>query len=61
MPAPLSDKRMIMCCCSGDKAHNELQKFVFLGNRDKKVFDMKHYETGQAQEFKADFNKITLP
>ena len=52
---------MIMCCCSSELAHNELQKFIFQGNRDKKVFDMEDYETGQAQEFKADFNKITLP
>ena len=61
MPAENSNKRMIMCCCSGEIAHNEIQKFIYQGNRDKKVFDMQEYEAGQALEFKADFNKITLP
>ena len=50
-----------MCCCSSDLAHNEEQKFVLFGNKDKKVFDMVDYETGQAIEKKADLSKITLP
>jgi len=61
MPASNSNKRMIMCCCSSDLAHNEEQKFVLFGNKDKKVFDMVDYETGQAIEKKADLSKITLP
>ena len=52
---------MIMCCCSSDLAHNERQKFVLLGKKDKTVFEMVKYEDGQAQEIKADLSKIVLP
>ena len=35
-----------MCCCSNDIAHDESQKFVIMGAKDKKVFDHTHYDKG---------------
>jgi hypothetical protein len=40
-------KRYIMCCCSSELAHNESQKFVIMGARDKKVFDRSKYGIGE--------------
>jgi hypothetical protein len=33
-----------MCCCRPDLIHNEEEKFILLGNKDKKVFDMVDYK-----------------
>jgi hypothetical protein len=49
-----------MCCCSPDLAHNEEQKFVLLGNKDKKVFETAQVKIVKIKEFKQDLSKGIL-
>jgi len=37
-PTGYCNKRMIMCCCASDLSHNERQKFILYGNKNKVVF-----------------------
>lgn len=54
---------MIMCCCCiGEAMHNEREKFVILGNKDKVVFPVDSIEmNGNIFESKCDFSQIFLP
>jgi hypothetical protein len=52
-----------MCCCRPELTHNEEEKFILLGNKDKKVFDMIDCEDKkfhQPQKGKMNQNKIRL-
>lgn len=60
-PTGFSDKRMVMCCCASDTSHNERQKFVLYGNKNKVVFN-ETLDAGEVVELKqCDFSRILLP